>query len=133
MKTLFKITLPLLFLSAVCSSQASAQERINTNFVHTVFFWFKNPDDADGKKLFEKSLKKFIESSEYIKSAHVGTPANTKKRDVVDHSFTYCLSVIFANQEDHDKYQVEEVHKQFIKESSHLWKKVEVYDSESVW
>lgn len=133
MNRLFKLFLPLLFFSAIGTTSLKAQERIQSDFVHTVFFWFKNPDNAEERKLFETSLKKFLESSEYIKSVHVGTPADTEKRPVVDQSYTYCLSVIFESKDDHDKYQVEEVHQVFIKESSHLWEKVIVYDSESIW
>jgi len=49
---------------------------------------------------------------------------------VVDSSFTYCLKVTFDNLEDHDNYQVEAAHKLFIAESSKLWEKVLIYDSE---
>jgi len=56
-------------------------------------------------------------------------PAKTS-RPVVDSSFTYCLKVTFDNLEDHDNYQVEAAHKLFIAESSKLWEKVLIYDSE---
>ncbi|MBJ6367875.1 Dabb family protein [Snuella sedimenti] len=102
------------------------------NFRHTVFFWLKKPDDQSDRNAFETSLKKFIDSSVFVKTKHLGTPANTP-REVVDNSFTYCLVVDFVTKEAHDKYQEEPAHKLFIEESSNLWDKVLVYDSENIW
>lgn len=100
-------------------------------FKHTVFFWLKEPKNELHRKAFETSLKKFINNSIFIKSKHIGVPANTN-RDVIDSSYTYCLSLGFNSKEDHDKYQEEAIHKLFIKESKHLWRKVLVYDSETI-
>ena len=110
----------------------NAQEMKNGDFIHTVFFWLKNPDNKSDRQAFEKSIKKFIDNSEFIKTKHLGTPADTH-RDVVDNSYTYCLMVTFASKEDHDKYQAEPVHKKFVEESSHLWEKVLIYDSVNIW
>ena len=101
------------------------------NFKHMVFFWLKQPKDEVSRKSFETSLKKFLDSSEFIQTKHIGTPANTD-RPVIDSSYTYCLMVDFLTKEDHDNYQIEPAHKLFIEESAFLWQKVIVYDSESI-
>lgn len=101
------------------------------NFYHTVFFWLKNPDNEEENLFFKTSLKKFIQHSKYIQTKHIGTPASTN-RTVIDCSYTYNLVLSFRNKEDQDKYQVEEVHKQFIEECKDLWEKVVVYDSENI-
>lgn len=100
-------------------------------FAHSVFFWLKNPENKEEKNTFEKSLFSFINQSVYIKSKHIGTPADTN-RDVIDSSYTYSLLVTFDNKRDHDSYQEEPNHKKFISECSELWKKVVVYDSENI-
>lgn len=97
-------------------------------FAHIVFFWLKNPDNQTEREAFENSLTNFINQSEFIKTKHIGKPASTN-RDVIDNSYTYCLSLTFENKDLQDKYQEERKHKKFIEESSHLWKKVIVYDS----
>jgi hypothetical protein len=51
---------------------------------------------------------------------------------VVDGSFTYSLIVTFESAEAQQNYQDEAPHKLFIEESSKLWTKVIVYDSQSV-
>lgn len=101
------------------------------NFAHIVYFWLKNPENQNDRGLFEKSLKKFINNSVYIKTKFVGTPAATN-REVIDSSYTFCLMLTFENKELQDKYQEEEGHKIFIEESSNLWSKVVVYDSENI-
>lgn len=96
--------------------------------VHHVFFWLKNPSStADRDKLLAgvKSLKKI----ETIKMMHVGVPASTEKRDVVDNSYHVSELMFFDSVEDQKTYQDHPIHQQFIKEHSMLWDKVVVYDT----
>jgi len=102
------------------------------NFAHTVYFWLKNPDNAADRVAFETSLRKFIDASEFIQTKHIGTPAKTD-RDVIDNTYTYSLLLTFVDKATQDKYQEEPNHKKFIEESSSLWKKVIVYDSENTY
>ncbi|MFY0685736.1 MAG: Dabb family protein [Cyclobacteriaceae bacterium] len=97
-------------------------------FVHTVFFWLKEPDNQDHRALFLSELKMFIDGIDLILNQHVGAPAGTP-RDVVDNSYTFSLIVSFESKEDHDTYQEHPLHKQFIANASMLWSRVQVYDS----
>ena len=97
-------------------------------FAHSVFFWLKNPENIKERVAFEKSLFNFINQSIYIKTKHIGTPANTD-RAVIDSSYTYSLLLTFDDKANHDKYQEEPNHKLFIKECADLWEKVVVYDA----
>ncbi len=99
------------------------------SFIHIVLFWLKNPTNQTDRKAFEQNMNKFLKASQYAKNKHFGVPSKTN-RPVVDSSYTYCLKVTFDNLEDHDNYQVETPHKLFIAESSKLWEKVLIYDSE---
>jgi hypothetical protein len=95
--------------------------------VHHVFFWLKNPSStADRDKLVAgvKGLRKI----ETIKMLHVGIPASTEKRDVVDNSYHVSELMFFDNVEDQKTYQDHPIHQQFIKDHSMLWDKVVVYD-----
>ena len=95
---------------------------------HHVFFWLKNPDSKeDLNKLIEglKTLKKI----ETIRKLHIGVPASTEKRDVVDNSYQASELMIFDDVEGQNVYQVHPIHKKFIEDCSHLWSKVLVYDS----
>lgn len=114
-----------------CSDKSETATTIQGDFAHTVYFWLHNPDHADDRKAFENSLTNFINQSPYITTKHIGVPAKTN-RDVIDSSYTYSLLLTFKDKATQDQYQEEPAHKQFIAESSHLWSKVIVYDSENL-
>ena len=100
-------------------------------FVHTVFFWLKEGATPKEHEEFIHHLGHFIRSSEFVKTKHIGTKVSSK-RDVVDSSYDYCLIATFDNEAEQVKYQDEPVHHEFIKNASHLWNKVEVFDSQSL-
>lgn len=96
--------------------------------VHHVFFWLKNPDSKeDLAKLIAgvKSLSK-IETIKYI---HVGVPASTEQRDVVDNSYSVSELMFFNDLAGQKTYQDHPLHQKFIAECSPLWEKVIVYDT----
>ncbi|WP_149276592.1 Dabb family protein [Pareuzebyella sediminis] len=103
----------------------------DTNFAHTVYFWLKNPNSVEDQKAFETSLQKFLDHSAFAKTKFIGKPPKAS-RDVVDGSFTYSLIVTFESAEAQQKYQEEPPHKLFVEESSDLWSKVIVYDSQGI-
>ena len=99
--------------------------------LHHVFFWLKDPDSKkDLKRLIEglQTLRK-IES---VKKLHIGVPASTEKRDVVDASYSVSELMVFDNLEGQAAYQVHPLHTKFVEEYSHLWDRVVVYDAMDV-
>lgn len=131
MKKLFLILITTILTISSCSDQNHTKTMEQGNFAHVVYFWLNNPDNQEERTAFEKSLTTFINNSEFIQTKHLGTPAATD-RGVIDNSYTYSLMLTFKNKEMQDKYQVEEGHLKFIDESSKLWEKVIVYDSENL-
>jgi hypothetical protein len=98
--------------------------------VHHVFFWLKNPDSKeDLAKLIAgvKSLSKI----ETIRKIHVGVPASTEKRDVVDNSYSVSELMFFDDTAGQKTYQDHPIHQKFIADCSALWEKVVVYDTMS--
>ena len=101
-------------------------------FVHHVFFWLKNPgsvEDRDKLVAGVKSLSKI----EVIKEIHVGIVANTEKRDVVDASWQVSELMFFQDLVAQASYQQHQLHVDFVKNYSHLWAKVVVYDTVNVF
>lgn len=99
--------------------------------VHHVFFWLKNPNSEADKQELIKGLKT-LGTIGQVESIHVGIPASTEERDVVDTSFSVTEMLIFANEEDEAIYQNHPIHLDFVKNHAHLWSKVLVYDSKCV-
>mgnify|MGYP000904639621 FL=1 len=108
---------------------ASAGEvKITGALIHHVFFWLKEPKNEAHKKQLVKALTDLLKV-ETIRMSHIGFPAGTESRDVVDHSYSVSYMVIFDDQAGQDAYQVHPLHLKFVEENSHLWNKVVVYDS----
>ena len=103
-------------------------EKIKGDFVHIVFFWLKNPNSQNDRKIFKKVLEEFIDKNPQVISTHIGEPANTK-RHVIDSSYTYSLIVTFPDLETQDAYQVDPTHLLFIEKGERFWEKVLIYDS----
>ena len=99
--------------------------------LHHVFFWLKNPDSkADLDKLV--AGVKSLAAIETVRSIHVGVPASTEKREVVDNSYHVSELLGFDDVAGQDIYQVHPLHKKFVDEHQHLWSKVVVYDALAV-
>ncbi|MEQ9299916.1 MAG: Dabb family protein [Cyclobacteriaceae bacterium] len=112
-------------LSSFSKSQAGS---LGGDFVHTVYFWMKAPEDTPSNTLFTTNLRIFLDAVDVIQSYHIGVPANTP-RDVVDNSYSFALIVTFTDKAAHDVYQEHAIHKKFIADTQHLWTKVQIYDS----
>jgi hypothetical protein len=98
-------------------------------FIHHVYFWLKENDNKNLLLLIE-GLEK-LSAVSTIQSFHIGKPAATI-RDVIENTYTVSWLVLFKNKDDQDSYQTDPIHLNFVKECSHLWSKVVVYDSVAV-
>lgn len=98
---------------------------------HHVFFWLKNPGSTDDLNHLLAGLRT-LEKIETIRSLHIGVPAETKQRAVVDSSYHASELMIFDDIAGQETYQDHPIHQKFILDCSHLWEKVVVYDSMDV-
>ncbi|QEC68205.1 Dabb family protein [Panacibacter ginsenosidivorans] len=96
-------------------------------FIHHVFFWLKNPGSKEDLAALLAGLEK-LSAVETIQQFHIGKPAATS-REVIDGSYSFSWFLLFKNKADQDSYQVDPIHLNFVKECSHLWQKVVVYDT----
>ncbi len=106
----------------------AGEVKITGALMHHVFFWLKEPENKAHRKQFEKAMNDLLKV-ETIKVSHVGIPAATEERGVVENSYTYSYMVMFDSLDDQNIYQKHPLHLKFIEENSHLWNKVVVYDS----
>ncbi|RCW38407.1 Dabb family protein [Marinilabilia salmonicolor] len=130
-RTFLKKAAATIGLAGLASHSLKAQQPmkpLSNILIHHVYFWLKNPEDMEVRKQFERALKKLVTIDE-IKSYHIGVPASTEERDVVDHSYTYSLMVIFDNKKNQDIYQKHPIHLKFVENNEQLWTRVKVYDS----
>jgi hypothetical protein len=96
-------------------------------FIHHVYFWLAEPENAQHKRQLIEGLKK-LSKVPTIQRFHIGYPAGTS-REVIDSSYSVSWCLFFSNAADQESYQVDPIHLRFVEECKHLWKKVIVYDS----
>lgn len=96
--------------------------------VHHVFFWLKNPDSKEDRDKLVAGVKT-LSKIETVRELRVGVVADTEKRDVVDKSWAVSELMFFSDIAGQAAYQNHPVHLEFIKNCSHLWEKVIVYDA----
>lgn len=96
-------------------------------FVHHVYFYLKNPgSEADKAKLLEGLDK--LAKVPTIRMVHIGVPAPTT-RSVIVRDYSISWLCFFDNLEEEEIYQKHPIHLKFVEDYSHLWEKVNVYDS----
>ena len=66
---------------------------------------------------------------ETVRRLHIGVPADTEKRDVVDATYSASELMFFDDTVGQKAYQDHPIHKNFVERYGHLWEKVIVYDS----
>lgn len=98
--------------------------------IHMVYFWLKNPDSDTDRDALIAGLNS-LRAIPQIQALHVGVPASTIKRDVIDNSYQVSELMMFNSVDDQDSYQTHPLHEKFVEKCAHLWSKVVVYDSVS--
>jgi hypothetical protein len=113
--------------AALTGTSAKAATPLDATLVHHVFFWLKNPGSAEDRAQLIAGLKT-LDKIGVIRSMHIGVPAPTEKRDVVDNSYDVSELMTFDTAADQKAYQDHPLHLAFVVKCEHLWSKVVVYD-----
>jgi hypothetical protein len=112
---------------ASVSNITAEPERIKELFIHHVFFYLKEPNNAQHEAQLLEGLHKLakVPAIQYV---HIGKPAVTN-RSVIVKDYTVSWMCFFKNIIEEEIYQTHPIHLDFIEEYGHLWEKVVVYDS----
>ena len=114
-------------LTSLTSTTSAAPRTVPAPMVHHVFFWLKNPKSKEDRAHLIGGLRT-LTGIETIKAIHIGVPAQTEHRDVVDRSFSVSEILFFDDLAGQRTYQDHPIHKAFVAQCSHLWERVVVYD-----
>jgi hypothetical protein len=96
--------------------------------VHHVFFWLKNPQSKADLAALLQGLNT-LRQIDVIREMHIGVPASTEQRDVVDSSYSASELMFFDDVTAQGVYQDHPIHRKFVEDCSRLWSRVVVYDS----
>jgi hypothetical protein len=119
-------------IAAVSSVKGNPLMTMKKNILaHQVYFWLKKPDSAEDRTELIKGIKT-LRKIESVKKLSIGVVAATEKRSVIDDTWSVSELAIFSDLAGEAAYQVHPIHNDFVKNYSHLWSKVVVYDSTEV-
>jgi len=95
---------------------------------------YVNPTQFGPKEDLAKLIEgvKSLSNIESIRQLHIGVPAETEKRPVVDSSYAVSELIFFDDLAGQKAYQEHPVHKKFAADYAHLWERVIVYDAMTV-
>lgn len=96
-------------------------------FIHSVYFWLRDDLADDERANFVAGLRSLTRIGG-VRHGWIGTPASTD-RPVIDRSWSWSLTLVFADQRAHDAYQVDPAHDRFRDDCSKYWKSVRIHDT----
>ncbi len=98
---------------------------------HQVYFWLKNPGSTEDRQQLINGIKT-LKKIETVRKLTVGVVAATEKRPVIDDTWSVSELALFSDIAGEAAYQVHPIHLDFVKNYSHLWSKVVIYDCSEV-
>jgi hypothetical protein len=97
-------------------------------FIHNAIFWLRKDLTPAERSIFDSEVRRLIQIP-YLERGYVGTPAQTERRSVTDHSFDFATSLHFKSLEDHEFYQTKcQEHARFVAACKTFWDRVVIYD-----
>ncbi len=105
-------------------SAEEGQEKV----AHDVYFSLKD-SSAGARSSLVAACFKYLKDHPGVVFFAAGTRAEDFKREVNDLSFDVSLHIVFQSKADHDRYQANERHQEFIRENQANWARVRVFDS----
>jgi hypothetical protein len=127
----FLATTALATTGLITPAFASEAHKEKKQLLHHVFFWLKNPNSKEDRDKLIAGLQT-LKKIETVRRIHIGVPASTEQRPVVDASYSVSELLFFDDLAGQKTYQDHPIHQKFIDNCSHLWEKVVVYDSMDV-
>lgn len=97
-------------------------------FHHLVFFYLRKDLTPDERHQFESKLRG-LENIKSVHSCYIGRPTESA-RAIVDSSYDFAEMFIFKSKAEHDAYQVDPIHLDFVASCKPFWSSVKVYDFE---
>ncbi len=131
MKSSRRIFLGTAALATAGTLTSFAPKPAKKMLLHHVFFWLKNPASAEDRNKLIEGLRT-LSKIDSVRELHIGVPADTEKRPVVENSYSVSELMFFDDTPGQATYQEHPIHKKFVEDHSALWEKVVVFDSMDV-
>lgn len=120
------ITMLMACHSEVKYSATNTSTEIDSPFIHTVYFWFKEDVTARQIEGFSAASMSLANIKGVLK-VYDGTPAATDRPNL-EKSYDYALVVLMKDLATHDAYQKDSIHLALLAEYSAMFERVLVTD-----
>lgn len=97
--------------------------------VHTVIFYLRNDLTEAQRDQFRQGLES-LRPINSVQAFYLGAPAAVAPRPVVDSTFSFAVTAVFADVAAHNAYQVDPLHLAFLDQFKSYWSRVQIYDAE---
>ncbi|MCX6937492.1 MAG: Dabb family protein [Verrucomicrobia bacterium] len=97
--------------------------------VHTVVFWLRKDLSPAAREAFRREGLGSLSTISSVSTMHIGAPAPIPPRPVVDASYDFAITALFADVAAHDAYQIDPAHKAFLARFKGDWERVQIYDA----
>lgn len=101
----------------------------DSNHLHSVFFSLKDNSPARTRKLLDDCFE-YLRPIRGILFFAAGTRAPDCVRDVNDTTFDVSLVIMFQDRAEHNAYQADPRHLEFVERNKENWATVRVLDSD---
>lgn len=115
----------------LANSTIMRSDTAKPGLMHVVHFWL-DPALSDGEVEDFLAGVRSLADVPTVRDFHLGEPAATPSRGVVDNSFDYSLVVWFDDVPGHDAYQEHPIHLAFVEAHEAKFARVRVRDSASL-
>ncbi len=97
--------------------------------VHTVFFYLRPGLTPAERELFRREGLEALRAIPSLTAYHVGAPAPVPPRPVIDASYDFAITCVFADLAGHVAYQTDPRHLAFVSRFKACWDRVQIYDA----
>jgi hypothetical protein len=97
--------------------------------VHTVIFWLRSDLAPAQREAFRTEGLESLRAIPAVAALYLGGPAPIPPRPVVDVTYTFAVTILFADIAAHDAYQVHPLHRAFVENFKASWERVQIYDA----
>lgn len=108
--------------------QIEGMNEYKPGLIHTVFFWLK-PGITEAERQQFLAGVNTLKSIETVRAFHIGVPAETPYREVIDTTYQAALIIHFDDIAGEEAYQVHPTHLAFVENNKQYWTTVKVYDT----
>jgi hypothetical protein len=98
--------------------------------VHTVLFYLRPGLTPAQREEFRRDGLESLRPIASLAAYYVGRPAITPPRPVVDASYDFAITCVFADLAAHDTYQADPRHLAFVARFKDRWQRVQIYDAD---